>query len=78
MNSKYLKRHQEELGRRNVKITPVCIVVDKSHSMINSRFTDRYGKTRMERLNEGIHVNVSNCFWHRICVGDYCYYQTKA
>lgn len=33
---------------------------------------------QLQRLNEGIHVNVSNCFWHRVCVGDYCYYQTKA
>ena len=53
MDDKYLRRHREELNASSAKVTPICIVVDTSFSM--ARYRDKNGKTRMERLNEGIH-----------------------
>lgn len=53
MDDKYLRRHREELNASSAKVTPICIVVDTSFSM--ARYRDKNGKTRMDRLNEGIH-----------------------
>lgn len=54
MDDRYLRNHREELNASNAVITPICIVVDTSHSMVDGRFVDRSGKTRMQRLNDGI------------------------
>ena len=55
MDDKYLRRHREELNVSSAVVTPVCIVVDTSHSMVDGRFVDSMGRTRMDRLNDGIH-----------------------
>ena len=54
MDDKYLRRHREELNASSAVVTPICIVVDTSHSMVDGRFVDSQGRTRMERLNDGI------------------------
>ena len=54
MDDKYLRRHREELNASSAVVTPICIVVDTSHSMVDGRFVDGQGRTRMERLNDGI------------------------
>lgn len=54
MNERYLRRHKEELSASRAIITPVCIVVDTSHSMGDGRFIDYTGRTRIQRLNDGI------------------------
>ena len=54
MDDKYLRRHKEELSASSAVVTPICIVVDTSHSMVDGRFVDSQGRTRMERLNDGI------------------------
>lgn len=54
MDDKYLRWHREELNASSAVVTPICIVVDTSHSMVNGRFVDSQGRTRMERLNDGI------------------------
>lgn len=51
---KYLRRHCEELHASSAVVTPICIVVDTSHSMVDGRFKDSQGRNRMERLNDGI------------------------
>jgi uncharacterized protein YegL len=53
MDDKYLRRHREELNASSAVVTTICIVVDTSFSM--ARYRDKNGKTRMDRLNEGIH-----------------------
>ena len=53
MENRYIRRNAEEIKVSHSRVTPVCIVVDTSFSM--KRFRDPVtGKTRMERLNEGI------------------------
>lgn len=54
MDDKYLRRHREELNASSAVVTPICIVVDTSHSMVDGKFVDSQGRTRMERLNDGI------------------------
>ena len=51
MDELYLRRHRAELKNSQSAILPICIVVDISKSMI---MYDLAGKTRMERLKEGI------------------------
>lgn len=51
---KYLRKHKEELGNASSIITPICLVIDRSHSMKDAKFSDEYGYTRMDRLREGI------------------------
>lgn len=51
---KYLRRHKEELGNASSIITPICLVIDRSHSMKDAKFSDEHGYTRMDRLIEGI------------------------
>lgn len=58
-DQRYLRRHQEELSENKAVITPICIVVDRSASMKMPQFVDEFGKTRMERLNEGIRLFIN-------------------
>ena len=51
---KYLRRHTEELGNASSIITPICLVIDRSHSMKDAKFSDEHGYTRMDRLIDGI------------------------
>lgn len=51
MNELYLRRHEAELSKSQSVILPICIVVDISKSMVLYKLD---GKTRMERLKEGI------------------------
>lgn len=52
MDDKYLRRHREELNASSAVVTPICIVVDISKSMV--LYKDAFGKTRMDRLKDGI------------------------
>ena len=52
MNEKYLRTHRDELKASSAAVTPICIVVDVSLSM--TLYKDRLGKSRMDRLKEGI------------------------
>lgn len=49
---RYIKRREDDFVRRN-KVTPICLVIDRSGSMSGS-LKDDHGYSRMERLNEGI------------------------
>ena len=60
MNEKYLRKHKEEINESSADITPICILVDKSHSMADGKFRDKDGKTRIERLNDGIATFISD------------------
>ena len=54
MDDKYLRRHREELSASSAVVTPICIVIDISHSMNDGKLVDRNNKKRIERLKDGI------------------------
>ena len=54
MDNAYLRRHLEELNENSATITPICIVVDISRSMI--MYKDNDGLSRMDRLKDGLNV----------------------